>query len=241
MSGFAFEELEKIDHFVHLFTSRRTDSKLANNRQSIKGTSQRQPLLESLGIESKQLVFLRQAHSARVLSLDRHSPVNSSSQGVVPADGVITMGPNQFPVVRTADCLPILIIIPNRGQVCALHAGWRGTRDRITGKGAKQLMELSKVKPQELLVAIGPSIRRCCYQVGPEVLDQYTRAGHDVDRVFAGNHLDLVGANIRQLHELGVDRVLDSGVCTLCHSDLFYSYRSGDQAERMWTLAGFRR
>ena len=240
-SFFAFEELEQITHFVHVFTSRKTDSERKDAEGSSEVASSKRLLLQSLGIESDQLVFLRQVHSARVVTLDHHSSRSSRPQEVGPADGVITMGPDQFPVLRTADCLPILVISPDRGQVCALHAGWRGTRDRITEKGVNQFLELTEARPQELLVSIGPSIRKCCYQVGPEVIEQYARAGHQVERLFEGTHLDLLEANVRQLHGLGVRRVLDSGICTRCRSDLFHSHRSGDQVERMWTLAGFRR
>ena len=240
-SFFIFEELERIPHFVHVFTSRKTDFERKDAKGSSEAVSPKRRLLESLGIKSDQLVFLRQTHSARVVTLDRHFSRSPRSQEVGPTDGVITMGPNQYPVLRTADCLPILIILPDRGQICALHAGWRGTRDRITGKGVKQFLELTEAQPQELLVSIGPSIRRCCYQVGPEVVEQYARAGHDVDRLFEGTHLDLLEANVEQLHERGVHRILDSGICTLCRSDLFYSHRSGGKAKRMWTLSGFRR
>ncbi|MCH8017185.1 MAG: polyphenol oxidase family protein, partial [Acidobacteria bacterium] len=144
------------------------------------------------------------------------------------------------PVVRTADCLPILVLLAEKKQVCVLHTGWRGTRDRITREGVSRFLEATQASPQQLIAAMGPCIRKCCYEVGPEVRNQYAQSGHDLDRCFSGPQLDLVEANSAQLQELGVTRILDSKMCTACRTDLFYSYRREGETGRMWLLAGFQ-
>ncbi len=93
--------------------------------------------------------------------------------------------------------------------------------------------------PGELVVAVGPSIRRCCYEVGPEVLEQFDRAGHDMNRIASGRQLDIAEANRAQAEELGIKHFLDSGMCTACRTDLFYSYRREGKTGRCWALAGF--
>ena len=120
-----------------------------------------------------------------------------------------------------------------------VHAGWRGTRDRIIINGLKQFLKSTRVDSQELIVALGPAIRQCCYEVGPEIRDQYEDQGHESTCLFTGNHFDLVQANINQIREFGISQIIDAGICTACRTDLFYSYRKEGETGRMWTVAGF--
>ena len=238
-SFFVFEELEEIPGFVHAFTSRQTDVSNQEPNPSDEVTLEKKLLLETLGLELNQLFFLRQVHSNRVVTVTRPSKAAGPTL-LGPADGVITVLPAQFPVIRTADCIPIVVLLAEKKQVCVLHTGWRGTRDRITREGVSQFLEATQASPQQLIAAIGPCIRKCCYEVGPEVRNQYARSGHDLDRCFSGPQLDLVEANSAQLQELGVTRILDSKMCTACRTDLFYSYRREGETGRMWLLAGFQ-
>lgn len=239
-SFFVFEELEEVPGFVHAFTSRQIDAPDQEPSPSDEITLEKKQLLETLGLEPHQLFFLRQVHSNRVVTVNPGSPKPPGPTSLGPADGAITLLPAQFPVIRTADCLPIFVLLAEKKQVCVLHTGWKGTRDRITQEGVSQFLELTQASPQQLVAAIGPGIRKCCYEVGPEVRRQYAQKGHDVDRFFSKSQLDLIEANSAQLQELGVTRILDSKMCTACRTDLFYSYRREGETGRMWLLAGFR-
>ena len=239
VSCFVFEELDAIPGLVHAFTSRLSDTFLKDAEGWGELTSGKKYLLKKLGIQEKQLVFLRQIHSDRVILLSEPELRSSQPLEVGPADGVIARHPGQFPVIQTADCLPVIAVDPERKQVCAIHAGWRGTRNRIVQKGISRFLEKIGSEGEDLLVGIGPGIRHCCYEVGAEVWQQFREADHDIERCFAGGYLDLVEANKAQLETLGVGQVFDSGLCTCCRADLFYSYRREKQRERMWALAGF--
>ena len=235
---FVFQELETIPNLVHAFTLRQSDSSINHVNPSVPDAKQDQALLEALGIRSGQLVFLEQVHSNQVVRLNP-SPANDLEPAVIgSADGVLVQSSDLFPVIRTADCLPILAVA--RQQMCLLHAGWRGTRDRIAAIGITRFLKIPGVTPEDVTVVIGPCIRSCCYQVGPEVRAQFEEAGHDVEQLFRGDRLDLVRANQEQIRELGVTKVLDSGMCTACRTDLFYSYRKEGETGRNWLLAGFR-
>ncbi len=239
VSFFVFEELEEIPSFVHAFTSRQTDASNGKLSPSAEVTPQKRLLLETLGLKPNQLFFLNQVHSNRVVTVNSGPSKSSGPTSLGPADGVIMLLPAQFPIIRTADCLPIFVLLAEKKQVCVLHTGWRGTRDRITQEGVSQFLEVTQGSPQQLIAAIGPCIRKCCYEVGPEVRNEYAQSGHDVDRFFSQGQLDLVEANVAQLQELGVTRILDSKMCTACRTDLFYSYRREGETGRMWLLAGF--
>ncbi len=123
--------------------------------------------------------------------------------------------------------------------IASSHAGWRGTCGRIAAKGIQRFLEVSSAGPEDLRVGVGPCIRKCCYQVGSDVRDRYRSAGHDVENLLSGSHLDMVKANVSQLQELGVVQIEDSGLCTACRHDLFYSYRREGATGRIWTIAGF--
>ena len=235
---FVFQELEKIPGFVHAFTLRQSDSSIQDANRWVPVAKEEEALLEALGIRAGQLVFLEQVHSNQVVTLNPSPSHDPEPFLIGPADGVLVESSAQFPVIRTADCLPILAIAKQRA--CLLHAGWRGTRDRIAARGVARLLQIPEVSPQDVTVAIGPCIRSCCYQVGPEVKVQFEEEGHEVDQFFEGERLDLVRANQAQIRELGVTRILDSGMCTACRTDLFYSYRKEGETGRNWFLAGFR-
>lgn len=237
---FVFEELERIAGFVHAFTSRQTDSVMKDAQNKGAVASEKTHLLDALMIEPRSVVFLRQVHSDEVVSIQDGDSGGFDPVCLGPADAVLALSPERFPVIRTADCVPILAISPDRRQLCAIHAGWRGTRDRIAAKAVNGLLEATGASPDEIVVALGPCIRKCCYEVGPEVRRQYEAAGHSVASVFEGRFLDLVEANKDELRNLGINQILDSEMCTSCRADLFYSYRREGETGRLWMLAGFR-
>jgi YfiH family protein len=232
---FVFSELEETPGFVHGFTTRQTD--LAGKDACAAGevASSKGLFLKALGIGPDSVVLLKQVHSDRVVTFGAGTPIKREQ-----ADGILLPDPGRFAVIKTADCLPIIALYPKGRQVCALHAGWRGTRDQIARKGLGFFLKETSARPEDVIVALGPCIRRCCYEVGPEVIEEFREKGHDLARITDGARLDLVEANWAQVENLGVSHVLDSGMCTACRTDLFYSYRLEGLAERSWALAGFR-
>jgi polyphenol oxidase len=131
--------------------------------------------------------------------------------------------------VKTADCLPILLVDERRRAVGAVHAGWRGTVSRVAISTLRAMSTWWGTRPEDLHAAIGPGIGKCCFEVGPEVAVQF---GEPADRA----HIDLEAANCRQLVEAGLapERIYSSGLCTFCSHELFHSFRRDrEQAGRM--------
>jgi YfiH family protein len=113
------------------------------------------------------LVTLRQIHSDLI-----HQVSKPSSDQLV-GDGLITRTPGILLGIQTADCLPVILVDTKRRAVGVFHAGWRGTIKRIVEKGAGEMRRWFGTLPRDLKAAIGPGIHNCCYQVGPEVRDQF--------------------------------------------------------------------
>jgi YfiH family protein len=148
-------------------------------------------------------------------------------------DGLITRTPRIVLTVRTADCVPVLLVDPVERAVGAFHAGWRGTLARIVEKGVGEMRRAYGSQPENLGAAIGPAIGRCCYEVSEELKEkfasQFAYADELFEEVFSSEpvrekypllfmnmrapghgeppstvHLDLIEANRRQLLDAGV-------------------------------------
>jgi len=88
-------------------------------------------------------------------------------------DGLITAEPGILLTIRTADCLPVLLVDPRQQAVAAVHAGWRGALAGVIEKAVGDMRRALGSDPGRLIAALGPSIRVCCYEVGAEVVDAF--------------------------------------------------------------------
>ena len=181
--------------------------------------------------------FLKQVHGCAVA----RPPWTDSPE----ADASLTAEPGFVLAIETADCLPVLIVDPVRRRVAAAHAGWRGTAARVVQEAVRASV-LAGSAASDLLVALGPSIGPCCYEVGPDVVEAFGPSGSKffVPGKGARPHLDVVSANRAQLEEAGVksDHIDAVSLCTRCREDLFFSYRrDGAHAGRMISVVGFSR
>ena len=234
---FTFSEFSQLPHFIFAVSSRQTDSDIGC-RHETEDLDRREGLSRAFSIESGKLFTLQQVHSARTVVLDG-SWLKSGTPATGPADGVIVSEPGLFAAIRTADCLPVVVVCPENKKVALFHMGWRGARQRILEKGLNAFLALSGADPEHLVVGLGPCIRSCCYEVGDEVIDAFEQAGFRLEDILVDRHLDLIATAKTQLLECGVPGFLDSGLCTACRTDRFYSYRREATSSRIWTLAGF--
>jgi len=143
-----------------------------------------------------------------------------------------------------ADCTPLSFLDPVNKVVALAHAGWKGSLAEIAKKMVDRLKAVYDTKPKELLVAIGPSIGQCCYQVGVEVVGPFKQKFDYADSLLqqgeTGKYLlDLKKANYIQLKNVGLksENIIISNLCTFCNQELFFSYRrDGSKTGRMASL-----
>ena len=138
--------------------------------------------------------------------------------------------------VKTADCLPVLVVDPEHRAIAAIHAGWRGVAGGIVPLAIQQMRERFDSVPSQLVIAIGPGIGACCFEVGPEVAVEFGRRGR--------SHVDLIESVWRQLSPAGVTQrnVYSSGLCTVCNPALFHSFRRDREAAgRMMSVIGIKK
>jgi YfiH family protein len=202
-------------------------------------------------LDAHDVVTLRQVHGATVVVARRGSPVPGrpfvQPTRDIDGDVLVSDDPGVALAVRAADCVPLLMADRSRGVVAAVHAGWRGTAARAAVAAVDALGREFGTQPQDLVVAIGPSIGPCCYEVGSDLVDAFAAAGHErhlIQRWFATPpvprgqfkpvpgagpklRLDVAGANRDQLVIAGVDEanIHLSGLCTAEHLGVLTSYR----------------
>jgi YfiH family protein len=155
-------------------------------------------------------------------------------------DALITAASGTALLIRTADCLPIFFADASRGVVALAHAGWRGVAAGLPARVAALLRRVYHCRPQDVRVAIGPSIRACCYEVGPEFAERF---GPFVRMRGGRRTCDLVGAALDQLTRCGIagSRITDAGRCTACELEHWFSLRrEGQQTGRLTSVIAVR-
>lgn len=175
--------------------------------------------------KSGPLAIPDQTHSDRVMRVSGRVRNASGRLAVPDCDALITTDRGQLLTVRTADCLPVFFWDEAGRAVALAHAGWKGTHQKIAEKTVKRLVRLG-VNPRRLRVVLGPCIRSCCYEVGPEFATRFEpetlksgpngRLWFDLSRA---NRIQLVKAGIPDAH------IRDLKLCTACDTKQFFSFR----------------
>jgi YfiH family protein len=189
---------------------------------------------ECFQVSAEQVLRVRQVHGRVVVTV---RPGEHWS-AIPEADAIVSLDPARAISVRVADCVPLLVADRAHRAVAAIHAGWRGTASRVTEAVVDVLAGLG-VPPDDLVVAIGPSIGPCCYQVDRVVRRAFDSS--DADSWFtddgAGHwRLDLSRANREQLVARGVpsEQIGSCDFCTLHDREHWPSFRrDGTVAGRM--------
>lgn len=230
----------------HLFTTRELSLSSADDWRRVAAL-----------LDAANAVTLNQVHGRDVVVVRRGTPPAANRQN---ADALVSNEPGVAIAVRAADCVPLLMADATTGAVAAVHAGWRGTAAGAATVALQALAREFGSRPEDVVVAIGPSIGVCCYEVGSELVDAFAAAGHPrhlVDRWFSVGdrepgirdrapggrersrvRLDVAEANRDQLVLAGVldQNIHDCGLCTAMHLDVLTSFRA--EKEKAGRIAG---
>jgi polyphenol oxidase len=180
------------------------------------------------------LATAKQVHSDQVLKATHPGDCG-------PGDALISDQPGVTVAIRTADCLPVVIVDLRTRAVAAVHAGWRGVVAQIVPKAVEAMRSEFGSQPEDLEIAIGPGIGPCCFEVGPEVAAQFRAFFPERNDLEGRARVDLAETITRQLRRNGVTtgQISASGLCSCCNPELFESYRRDrENAGRMITAVG---
>lgn len=169
-----------------------------------------------------------QVHGTNVICTEASRPLEEPHKK---ADAIFTSNPDVTLFMRFADCVPVLLYDPVMRVVGIVHAGWQGTVKKIVAVAIQTIQEHYGVNPVNLLAGIGPSIGKCHYQVGVEVVTAVKESFPEhVNEVLenrgGATYFDLWQANKLLLEESGVTNIQIAEICTACHTDDWFSHRA---------------
>jgi YfiH family protein len=203
----------------------------------------RQRFLSALNLEEAHLATLHQIHSNHVHIIEDISRQWNQPDG----DALATRSENVALAVQTADCFPVLVADPANEAIAAVHSGWRGTLSGVLLQAIREMQRAFSSDPAQLLVAVGPGIRACCFEVGAEVAELFEKGypEHNLAKPVSNRPgkflMDLPAALDVQLNIAGVrpGNRYDLGICTCCNTDRCFSYRAeGTASGRMMAVIG---
>jgi YfiH family protein len=187
-----------------------------------------------------RLQFLRQIHSDIIHIIDK-IPVQRLT-----GDAMLTRRKGVLLIIKTADCLPILMVDRTQKAVAAVHCGWKSTSRGLIRKVVKSMEMQFGCESSSLLIAMGPCIGRCCYEVGDDVRQEFERNGLSLGPLHLHTSqrekyfLDLKEANGLQLVDVGVSesKISELDLCTHCDDDLLSYRRDRKSSGRMLSFIG---
>jgi len=190
-------------------------------------------LCGSVGLDSKSLVLTNQVHETKVALVDENDRGKGFSRqsDLIGVDGLLTVSPGVTMVTFHADCVPVFLFEPVIKAAALLHSGWRGTLKNIVASALSAMRDLPGFRAERLVAVTGPSIGKCCFEVDEDVFRLFENKYKDLEFYTAKNngkwHIDLKKIIRCELLCEGLleENIHDSGICTMCRRDLFFSHR----------------
>ena len=223
-----FEELSN-DKILNFTTNKSVGINYATqSRDEIRGI-----LKDVVDFECKNIISPRQTHTNNVVAIT----LDNLDDELNDVDGVITDLKGVALTIATADCQNIFIYDKKKEVIGNIHSGWKGTLNKILRNTIVKLVDVYRCEVQDLIVCIGPSILKCCFEVDSDVVDMFRKEFKDIeDTISLGDikdgkqkyYIDTVEINRRELMDLGVPEynIIVSDICTKCSSDKYHSYRA---------------
>jgi len=206
---------------------------------------------------------VKQVHGNRVLTtseLEAAVAIVADQPSITwpDADGIVAELADQAVWVCSADCTPVLIGDESTGLVAAVHAGWRGTSQKILPQAIVRLQDLGS-QLQHLRIAMGPAIAGEVYQVSETVAAQVGASivpheATEISTVLSALwqleksplvadsepgrvRLDVRRVNALQLEQLGIssEQVAIAPYCTYQDPVHFFSYRRNPEKKAQWS------
>jgi len=176
-------------------------------------------------IEQFTLATLRQMHGTDGVVVLTKEQCAAMPLFSCTADYLVTQLKGVGLVVLTADCLPLVIYDPVTKAVALVHAGWRGSVEKISKKAVENLCEQYGCVPKNLEVFLGPCALVCCYEVD-ELFVRALSAEQKGNRALGKRdgkwYFDISLYNVIVLESAGIESHkihFENNVCTICTSD----------------------
>jgi YfiH family protein len=205
------------------------DEKIDGSVMFNKGFSRLNIDLKYYGLDAETSVFARQIHGNNVKI--------TSKPGVVEnCDGLISVKPGLSAIIRTADCAAVMLFDPEKKIVANLHVGWRGASQKIINRGLQLMNRQYNCRTADIIAAIGPFIKSCCYEVGKEFKKIFTEKY--LPEKEGELHFDLKKSVLDELlsMQIKMDNIEFNDRCMYCDLMQFPSFRRTGTKNRLLNI-----
>ncbi len=210
-----FPSLAEVDGLVHGFVGRAPGIDVREDKAEAlrRLDAAHADVRSDYGIKGWPVLMTEQVHGAGVMVVDRPVTKDAIFSGY---DGIVTNQPDVALGIYVADCCAVYLVDPRRRCLGLVHSGRKGSELGIAGEAVDLMQAEFGSSPRDLLVQLSPCIRPPHYEV------------------------DFVADILRDCRERGVTQIHDSGQCTACELDRYYSYRAEKgKTGRMLAFLGF--
>ena len=197
-------------------------------------------ICKEIGTCYKNLVKTNQNHTNEVKVVERKINVDEPDINLKKyknTDGLITNQKNILLSTTNADCILLLFYDPVKKVIGNTHSGWRGTLQRISVKTVEKMKKEFGCNPQDIICCIAPSIRKCHFEVEEDVKEMFSVEFKDlaeisqiIEETIPNKkwNIDTVIINKVILKNAGLrdENIIDSGICSVCNSDIIHSFRA---------------
>jgi copper oxidase (laccase) domain-containing protein len=175
------------------------------------------PLFTSKQVHGKNIAVIDEVGSALRADPGRRRAASLPGHEIPMSDGLITNQSGVALGIYVADCCAVYIVDPKTPAIGLVHSGRKGTELGVDTNAIKQMIDRFGSDPAEIIVQLSPCIRPPHYEV------------------------DFAADIVRQCRALGVHQIHDSGICTACDLERYYSYRAEKgKTGRMLAVMGLR-
>lgn len=189
-------------------------------------------ICRAIGLDENNLSKPDQQHTNEIKTINNVKTTEELKE----TDGLITNKKNIILATTNADCILYLVYDPKNKIIANVHSGWRGTYQRIIEKTIDKMTKELQSNPEDIIICICPSIRKCCFEVDKDVKEMFEEKFAFLENLekhilngYIENkyYIDTVGINNQLLQNKGIkkENIYDSGICSVCNSDLVHSYR----------------
>ena len=239
--------LEYKDKITHCFTLKNLDfysnNNFYENEENVRNNYEK--ICSKINMNVNNIVRPMQTHTKCVKNI--YNEIGILPKGLENVDGLITNQKNKILSTIYADCTPIFLYDRSKNVIGNIHSGWKGTVSKIVGVAIKNMIENYNCNPNDIIACIGPTIRKCHFEVDEDVKDMFENSFNNTSIIYKGEikdgkqkyFVDTVLANIMTMKNLGLkdENIIDCKICSVCESDIIHSYRvEGKEAGRCTSL-----
>ncbi len=202
----------------------------------------RQKIKESFNLDN-HIYYLKQVHSSNIKVVNRGSK-EILKNVIAQADGMVTSMDNTPLMVMGADCTLVVVADKVKRLIAVAHSGWKGTLNKILAKTLNLMREDFFSSPDDIMLYIGPAIRKCCYSISQERAEGFKEIfgeGNYYQNNCGKIYIDLPSLVKKQAKREGIadSNIHDSNICTFCDKR-FFSYRRDNVTGRQGAIGVLR-